>query len=329
MRKNYLLYFILFVFMSSCYQDRDDFLPDQIDDGGIVDDDMIDTGDDDNTDDDSEEEPDETNQFITDEGLVFYTGLECVGSGDYIIDRNNVLENLEIPETLADSLDLSQYLPPIGDQGKQGSCTAWAVSYYMKSFQEILENGLPIDSTNIKSPAYTYNQITQGNCEGTVIEDHLKILKQQGVSSIKAFPYDDNTCREQPEEEIMELAADAKISDYKSLSGENMVEEMKTLLTQQTPIIIAAVLTKQFAKKDSFNLSAYREHNVEYTNPSCHAMLVVGYNDRYEAFKVVNSWGKNWGDEGFVWIDYKAFENVLKEDEAFRVINSAVIAYDE
>ena len=36
-------------------------------------------------------------------------------------------------------------------------------------------------------------------------------------------------------------------------------------------------------------------------------MLLVGYDDQKSAFKVMNSWGKEWGDNGFSWIDYKFF----------------------
>ena len=58
-------------------------------------------------------------------------------------------------------------------------------------------------------------------------------------------------------------------------------------------------------------------------------MLVVGYSDEYNAFKVVNSWGENWGSDGFVWIDYAAFENASDPSANFRVINNAYVAYNE
>ena len=57
-------------------------------------------------------------------------------------------------------------------------------------------------------------------------------------------------------------------------------------------------------------------------------MLVVGFSDEYNAFKLVNSWGEDWGDNGFVWIDYQAFENVSAPSASFRVINQAYVAYD-
>lgn len=108
-----------------------------------------------------------------------------------------------------------------------------------------------------------------------------------------------------------------------------MVDEMKTLLTQQTSIIISTTISNQFGRTDSSGQAAYRKHTINYSDTGCHAMLVVGFSDSQNAFKVVNSWGTDWGNNGFVWIDYMAFENVTDETAAFRVINAAYIAYDE
>jgi Papain family cysteine protease len=39
-----------------------------------------------------------------------------------------------------------------------------------------------------------------------------------------------------------------------------------------------------------------------------HATCIVGYDEAKQAFKVRNSWGPYWGEEGYVWIGYEAFE---------------------
>ena len=258
-----------------------------------------------------------------------FTGLDCVGSGDYLPNTQNLLEGFTIPDDLPENADLSNFLPPVGNQGQQGSCVSWAVSYYMKSLQEKIQNEASTSKSTILSPAYTYNQITKGNCTGTFIEETLDILKEKGVASLNTFPYTESDCSGQPSASDDEEAALSKIGHYKSLSGENMVLEMKALIHDQKPIIIGAYLSTGFAIEDSFGITAYREHNVNYGGDSCHAMLVVGYSDTYNAFKVVNSWGSDWGDNGFVWIDYKAFDNVLDASASFRVINQALVAFDE
>jgi len=41
--------------------------------------------------------------------------------------------------------------------------------------------------------------------------------------------------------------------------------------------------------------------------------LVVGYDESRNAFKVINSWGVNWGNEGYLWIDYEVFKKIVIE----------------
>jgi len=48
-------------------------------------------------------------------------------------------------------------------------------------------------------------------------------------------------------------------------------------------------------------------------------MCVVGYNDQKSAYKIFNSWGTEWGDSGYGWIEYKTFRSI---------VNEAFVAYD-
>ena len=59
-------------------------------------------------------------------------------------------------------------------------------------------------------------------------------------------------------------------------------------------------------------------------------MLISSENEKRfcKPFKVVNSWGVEWGDDGFIWIDYLAFANVHSASSSFKVISSAMVAYD-
>ncbi|SFG09714.1 Cysteine protease, C1A family [Salegentibacter agarivorans] len=310
MKKIQILLLALSLSLAGCYTDRDD----------------LDT---DGSNPEVPEIPQETeNQFVSEDGEIYSTGLECTGNGDYNIDTENLLEGLVVPDTLPAAFDLSENLPPVGDQGELGACVSWATNYYMKSFQEKIESGLPYSEATIFSPSYTYNQLTTDECGGTSIPETLALIEEQGAATLELFPYTGNECETQPDEAVIEAAEEARIAYYKGLSGENMLAEMKALIIQQQPIVIGAVLSPEFGKTDSFGLSAYREHAVNYDDVTCHAMLVVGFDDEVNAFKVVNSWGESWGDNGFVWIDYQAFENVSEEDAPFKVINQAYVAYD-
>ena len=278
-----------------------------------------------------EEEEQPPNTLMDEEGNIFYCGVDnlCYGFSGGLPGGDGTLNDYEIPEDLPESFDLSEFLPPVRSQGQQGSCSAWATSYYMKYLQENIEHG--VDSiVPILSPAYTYNTITMGECEGTAVTAHLQLLKDQGVCTWSSFPYTDQECIDQPNELHHEEASFSKIADFKRLSGENMIDEMKALLVNQIPIVLSVALDQEFGKKDALNLTAYREHPMTSEDVTCsHAMLAVGYDDDKDAFKLVNSWGPEWGDDGFVWVDYEAFANVLNDDYSFKVICRAIVAFDE
>jgi C1A family cysteine protease len=311
--KKYSYLIILSCFaIISCSKDLDDISIDDDNQSGVTDPEIFEL------------------EFQGPDRIFYITGaLDCTTDGSYSLDESNVLEDLEIPVDLPDFFDLSNLLPPIGNQGRQGSCVSWAITYYLKSFQERVESGQPYTDAMIMSPSYTYNQLTQGVCEGTSVLATLDILQNRGSISLTEFPYFDDSCNIQPTPLQNDEAAINKIRNYKFLSGINMVDEMKTLLVDQKPIIISAFLTSQFGVEDDLGLTAYREYAVDYDlKGGCHAMLVVGYSENNHAFKVVNSWGDDWGDGGFIWIDYAAFDNVSDPTANFRVISSAMVAYD-
>ena len=54
--------------------------------------------------------------------------------------------------------------PPIGDQGQQGSCVAWATTYYQATHEVGLANGTnnKTGPAKILSPKWTYNMINSG-----------------------------------------------------------------------------------------------------------------------------------------------------------------------
>ncbi len=65
----------------------------------------------------------------------------------------------------------------------------------------------------------------------------------------------------------------------------------------------------------------YAVANKSGTKKGAHAQAIIGFDDNKDtpdgkgAFKVVNSWGTSWGDQGFYWISYKAMKaNGLTEE---------------
>jgi hypothetical protein len=71
------------------------------------------------------------------------------------------------------------------------------------------------------------------------------------------------------------------------------VEEVKTLLVLNGPVV-----TTMNCPLDFFAYIGGVYSNTSYTSGDFHAVLVVGYDDHNQCFKVKNSWGKDWGEKG-------------------------------
>lgn len=203
--------------------------------------------------------------FIAEDGEEYWMGCEnsyCYGFSAGAPESTKTLQNLAIPANLPVAFDLSGFLPEVGNQGRLGSCTAWATTYYGRSLLfNYNERNARTQSIRL-SPSYIYNQITQGECKGTSIARSLQLLVDEGASEWEVFPYQSTGCNLQPDAEQRENASNFKMKDFKLLSGENMVAEVKTLITLGNPVVVAMGLDPEFGKKDELGLSAYRPHQV-------------------------------------------------------------------
>src|SRR5262249_52135256 len=46
-----------------------------------------------------------------------------------------------------------------------------------------------------------------------------------------------------------------------------------------------------------------------------HALTLVGYDEKRQAFRLINSWGTKWGDNGYAWIGYETL--LARSNEAY------------
>lgn len=217
---------------------------------------------------------------------------------------------------LPESADLSAFLPPIGDQGQQGSCTAWATSYYMRSYYEGVSRGQPLTAAQAFSPAYVYNvtRPSQGVCEGgTSFQQALNVLKTRGAPSIADFPYRYQECARQPDPVVNQVASPYRINNFRSIA--ESMDDIKGRLAKGHVVAFSMVLPDSFFEFTGPGI--YNDLTSAPDPASGHAMLLVGYDDARQAFRLVNSWGKDWGDQGFMWISYEAFRRLKHSGNQF------------
>ena len=215
------------------------------------------------------------------------------------------------PIPLPRSVDLSPDIPRPGSQGQQGSCVGWAVAYALKTYHERTERGWPLnDYRHIMSPAYIYNQIkVPGPTGGAYLWEALDLLVNEGVSSWTLMPYnelDDNTL---PSPAAIEEAANYRIAEWgtvqRGVTNDAFVQELKRHVAGGRPVLLSMRVYSDFDLLSSSN-PVYDSNRGP--RRGYHAITMVGYDDRLSAFKIINSWGTDWGIGGYGWIAYEALE---------------------
>jgi len=211
---------------------------------------------------------------------------------------------------------LENFFPPIGDQGQYGTCVAWAVGYNLKTALNAIERGWTsadlAKTSNQTSPQDLWMIIPTksrgSNCGGTNFEPALDAIISNGVATLASVPYPTkvNCSGTQGGNPNNKLANYRKIaSETQGLTPENF----KGYLNAGRPIAIGARLGDRFMKWNNSNIISSDTYNNPGMQHAYHAMALVGYDDNHRAFRVRNSWGTGWGDNGSIWVDYDFFCN--------------------
>jgi papain like protease len=235
-------------------------------------------------------------------------------------DELAAIPMIEAPvgDPLPSFVDLSPELPPPGNQGRQGSCVGFATAYALRSYLRKLEDGKPLTRANghpdperVMSPAYVYNQLDDGTDRGIKIMAGLHLIYDQGVASLRDFPYDDQDTRRQPSSEVKKAALANRITFWGQVGRD--LAQVKRFLAGGSAIVIGALVDEGFVAGESgFGGAEFLWKSVR--GPlDPHAMVVVGYDDRKRAIKLLNSWGTAWGNRGYAWMDYDLFPDVVRE----------------
>ncbi|OJU28602.1 MAG: hypothetical protein BGN92_09715 [Sphingobacteriales bacterium 41-5] len=237
--------------------------------------------------------------------------------------------------SLPASASVEQWCPTPGDQKQYGTCAAWTTAYGMATILYAKTHNITDKATINKyafSATHQYERIKQpgdNTCQGgsSTIGGLFTIYKK-GVALLSTVPY---ACNVSISSAADQEALNYKFSNLNILYGneelasqlkdasliksdQEKIDLNKLTISSGYPIAISFTLPQSFQEVRS---------KVWHSNPSetpaqwkhaSHAMVVVGYDDNVEggAFKVLNSWGTGFGDNGFIWIRYPDFTKYIK-----------------
>lgn len=221
---------------------------------------------------------------------------------------------------LPESADLSKFAPTPKNQGSQGSCVAWSSAYAARTILEAEKTGQNPDQLTF-SPAFLYNQIGLEDCQGSYIVRAMEYLNKQGAVPFDAFPYTDQDCTRQPDGQLLKEAGQFRIQGFNRLSDGDRNNKLdfyaiKEHLAQGSPVVIGMMVGQSFMQPmQGAEVWEPTSEDAAGMSAGGHAMCVVGYDDKKfgGAFKIMNSWGTDWGQNGFGWVRYSDFNSYVRE----------------
>lgn len=209
---------------------------------------------------------------------------------------------LAVPPALLSALppavDLTPQMPfPPFDQGQLGSCTAQAIAAAVAYAMVRQGEALLMPSRLLIYYGERVLENTVQSDAGAEIRDGMKVVASTGVCPEGEWPYDISRFTEQPPAQCYADAAKHLALIYQSVAQD--AGALKAALAAGLPVVVG------ISVYESFESAAVASSGVA-PLPAAgeallggHAVLLVGFDDAAAVWRLRNSWGAGWGQQGY------------------------------
>ncbi|TGN14505.1 C1 family peptidase [Leptospira ilyithenensis] len=220
-------------------------------------------------------------------------------------------------DKISKETDLSDSFPPPGDQGNQKSSVGFAVGFGLISYFEAEKNKREnISSINpiskegqsvFYSPAYIYNQLNGGKDSGASLLEGLILAQSRGSVPLKEMNYTPSQFRSKPGANLIELGRETRFARIFKIDS-NELFHLKHSISRRNPVVISFLTYENFL--EAHGPAVYQSASGELLGAQ--SLVLIGYDDDKKAFRVWNSWGREWGDSGYLWISYSLIQKLTR-----------------
>lgn len=195
------------------------------------------------------------------------------------------------------AFDLTKNFGEIQDQRDLGSCTAEAVTAIVEYYEK-----RKLGSKVKFSRNFTYKVtrklegVESGDC-GATIRGAMSSVRLMGVCVDRFYKLDFD---DEPNAFHYAIANNYKLIDYYRLDLDgDLKDKIRLHISQGIPIAFGLELYENFPYKSTTGIVRMPLGSLE----GGHAVTLVGYDDKYMKFR--NSWGNNWGHNGYGYIPWE------------------------
>ncbi len=205
---------------------------------------------------------------------------------------------------LLSAVDLRKHFSAIKSQGLQGACTAFSL---VSIFEYFLNKSLKLTVDLSEAFLYYNARKIDGHCnedEGSTFQKIVSAASEVGLCLEQLCPYKENDYSTEPTEEAYMDGEKRKVTEAKNLIAS--IHGVKCALNEGYPVVISLKVFDAFKKNvNGFVELPSKDENSN--DDSYHAMVICGYSDKDAYFIVRNSWGTQFGDNGYCYLPYELF----------------------
>ncbi len=209
----------------------------------------------------------------------------------------------QLAQGLPDAFDLQPMMPPVYDQGSQGSCgpnSLCGILQFLAMMQQLSDQSL-------QSRAFVY-WITR-QLMGTTDQDSgvdnptmLKALKQFGYIPDTEMPYNDQDYTTQPSSQDYADALPHAVDGYAGVDQNE--QTISASIAAKQPVLFGftvyeSMLSQQVARTGMVPMPTGRDRVA-----GGHDVVLVGYDSTKRLYKFRNSWSISWGQNGYGFFPY-------------------------
>jgi len=234
--------------------------------------------------------------------------------------------------SLPHSVSLKNYSPIPENQGQYGTCVGWSTAFAARTISESIALGRTdrfLNTNSAFSPTYIYKNISDNEGKnGACIDDALRYMQNKGI--VKRQPFEKTMDFRNIALSLFTNFQHYPISGYVRLFSNpraipgtinERVLPVKKSLAEGKPVIIGMNTPVSFHRARDI----WRPTESPNGSYGGHAMCIVGYDDNKDggAFEIQNSWGTEWGSNGYIWIRYSDFAAFV--NQAYEIIENLAL----
>jgi len=263
----------------------------------------------------------------------------CIGERKFRLIVKPIEEQLlEVTYTPKDILpgefDLRENFPSVKNQGSVGACSAFATVGVFEYIAHVKEVTRSYSESFVYFMARSFDRSNDKDA-GSSIYNSIRALSEFGVCEKKVWDSLSGYSIE-PDINAKDKAIENKVLEAANV--QHRLHDIKSAVADGYPVCFGLKIFESFGKPTRGFVTSPNEEDLK-QDAGYHSMIICGYSDKNRVFIVRNSWGKEFGDNGYCYIPYSYIENprfftqafIIKEISVgsfFKIPEKSVVNFD-